>query len=242
MNGTAIAITSLAKDALRGSAGAECRGLLEFPALTGAGLTRVPATSRAMVAEALLRLVERTHARLAVLSIRGLGHLGAGDAGFRRAFPPADAARTPVAGYLLGSPDARARRLPADPCASARCLAYLDEPGVQAVLDFIGVLPGHPLLEPIRTRSAAGHSDELGEVALLAVVDAAITLIPKWAVTLVWTSGGAPRRGELEALFRALSESLDLAPSNICSRASHGLTFAPAERQPRLPLLPLLLH
>jgi hypothetical protein len=231
-----IAGTNLAKDAIDASAGGECRRLVAFPGLAGGDLTPVPTTQGAMVAAALSRLVQRTHARLAVLSISGVGHLGAGDARLPGAFPVADPVRSPGAGLGLEGPGARARLL-GDSSPSSRSLASLDEPGVEAVLDFIGVVPGHPLLAPLRTRYATGHSDELGEVALLAVADAAITRPPRWAVTLIWSSGAPPPRGDLEALFGTLSESLNPAPPAIDAGAPRVVTLAPGDLAARLAML-----
>jgi hypothetical protein len=209
MNG--IAVTSPRWNAIQASAQSsddlEWRRLLEAPALAGANLTAVPTQKSAAVAAALLHLARRTHARLAVLSISGLGHLGAGDWRLRGAFPVADPVWGSGGGSRLGSPGALAH-LPGVVAACPRSLASLDEPGVQAVLDFIGVVPGHPLLEPIRARYATGYSSELGEVALLAVLDAAITRTPKWVVTLTWTSGCPAWPGNVEGFFRTLSESI----------------------------------
>jgi len=214
MNGTAI--TNPEWKANQTSADTESRSLLEYPTPTGTTLTTVPTRRTAAVAAALAHLAERTQARLAVLSISGLGHLGAGDWRLQGVFPTAAPVSGPGDGFRLGSPSSFALRT-AVVGACSQSLASLDEPGVQAVLDFIGVVPGHLLLEPIRARYATGYSDKLGEVALLAVADAAITGTPRWVVTLTWTSGCPPWPGNLEAALRALSESLDPAPPSMDS-------------------------
>jgi hypothetical protein len=215
---------------------AECRRLLEDPAFGGANLTTVPTGKSAAVAAALLLLARRTHARLAVLSISGLGHLGASDGRLRGAFPVADPSSGPGEGFRLGSLGALSRRTGAV-AAWPRSLASLDEPGVQAVLDFIGVVPGHPLLEPIRATYATGYSNELGEVALLAVLDAAVT--PKWVVTLTWSSGCPAWPGTLDGLMRSLSESANLVPSAIDAGAGRGALLDGAGIEHRPP--PFLL-
>jgi hypothetical protein len=231
-----IASINLAKDSIDASAGGECCRPVEFPGLAGGDLTPVPTTRSGMVAAALSRLVQRTHARLAVLSISGIGHLGAGDARVPGAFPVADPVRSPGPGLGLEGPGARARLL-GDSSPSSRSLASLDEPGVEAVLDFIGVVPGHPLLAPLRTRYATGHSDELGEVALLAVADATIARPPKWAVTLIWSSGAPPPQGDLEAIFRTLSESPYPTPSAMDADARRVVTLDPVDLTARLAIL-----
>jgi hypothetical protein len=219
MNG--IAVVSLAmKNAVE--AGAECTRLplVEFPGRPELGLTAAPATRSAAVAAALLRLVQCTHARLAVLSIGGLGHLAAGRARVPGTLPVTDPVGAPEATYRLGGSEAWARlseensRRP-----DGLSLSNLDEPGVQAVLDFVGVMPGRPLLEPIRTRFATGCSDQLGEMALLAVADAAIAKAPRWAVSLIWTRWAPRPRSNLEAFFRCISEPVDLTPPTVGSGA-----------------------
>jgi hypothetical protein len=233
-----IAVTHSAVNAIEpseeSSDGAECRRLREAPAFGGADLTTVQTRKSAAVAAALLHLAQRTHARLAVLSINGLGHLGASDGCLRGAFPLADPISGPGEWFRLGSPGALARRT-GGVATWPRSLASLDEPGVQAVLDFIGVMPGHPLLEPIRARYATGYSGELGEVALLAVLEAAVT--PKWVVTLTWTSGCPAWQGSLEGFFRTLSESTDLVPSAIDLGAGRVPMLDTADIQHRRPPL-----
>ncbi len=206
-----IAVTNLAKNAAK--AGGECTCVLEFPEPTEVGLTTVPTTRSAAVAAALLRLVQRTHARLAVLSIRGLGHLAAEDARLPGTFPVNHPVGAPEPAYRLGGSGAWARLSENNSRRSdSLSLSSLEEPGVQAVLDFVGVMPGRPLLEPIRTRFATGCSNQLGEMALLAVADAAINGAPRWVVSLIWTSWAPRPHGNLEGFFRSLPEPLDLTP------------------------------
>jgi hypothetical protein len=210
--------------------------LLEYPTPTGTNLTTFPTRRSAAVAAALAHLVERTHARLGVLSISGLGHLGAGDWRLGGVFPVVAPASGPAEELRLGSPSGLALRT-AIVGAYSQSLTSIDEPGVQAVLDFIGVAPGRPLLEPIRARYATGYSDQLGQVALLAVADAAITGTPRWVVTLTWTSGCPAWPGNLEAAFRTLSDSLDPTPPSMDSWAPDTLSLDRVELVPGLALL-----